>query len=75
MNPLRTLAIIAAIAIVMASATIANCKFNKWNNYKQSEITKSYLDLLEEETGNLGVAGQKELMKKAIREVYNEKSN
>ena len=75
MNLLKTAAIIGAIIIVMTSATIANCKFNKWNNYKQSEITKSYLDLLEEETGNLGVAGQKELMKKAIREVYNEKSN
>lgn len=67
MNPLRTLAIIAAIAIVMASATIANCKFNKWNNYKQSEITKSYLDLLEEETGNLGTAGQKKLMEQAMK--------
>lgn len=66
MNPYKTLGIVVAIALVLCSATIANCKFNKWNTYKQNEITKTYLDLLEDESGNFGTAGQKKLMEKAI---------
>lgn len=67
MNPYKTLGVIIAIMVVLCCATIANCKFSKWKTYKQNEITKSYLDLLEDETGNLGTAGQKKLMEQAIK--------
>ena len=72
MNPYKTLGIVAMVVIILLSATIANGKFSKWNTYKQSEIIKSYLDLLEDETGGLGAAGQKKLMERAVERSIHE---
>lgn len=66
MKTFNALFIIMGIMVILLSATIANCKFTSWKNYQISSMSKSYLDLLEEETGNLDTAGQKALMQKAF---------
>lgn len=58
---------IMAIVIIMLCVIIANCKFKEWEAFKTEQtiehFSKSYLDALEEETGNLGTAGMKNIMK------------
>lgn len=71
MNPLKTVAIFFSILIILCSATIANAKFNSWNTYKREEITKNYLDMLEDETGNLGSVGRMGIYRKAVEKATN----
>lgn len=71
MNILKKIGVIGAIIIILCSATIANAKFNSWNSYKQNEIIKNYLDMLEDETGNLGSVGRIGIYRKAVEKATN----
>lgn len=57
--------IIFALIIVLCSVTIANCKFTKWKDASIDRMSESYLDMLENETTNIGPINQKKLIEKA----------